>query len=189
MKKIILSALMLVGCLSLVSCSNEEKPLRTFELKENQTFTIDKYKFDFAYTPCYCLSYQYDWDNNTGKPINEKYTWHDSKVQNLPFSYTQITIKIFTSTISISVDFDNLALNKLYEDAPNKIWLGGPLQDGESVGLYKEKDENSEYLGSGIFTDADNGLLIYSPSTFDYSDYSLTFNSKTTPFELKEIDK
>lgn len=97
MKKIILSALMLVGCLSLVSCSNEEKPLRTFELKENQTLTIDKYKFDFAYTPCFYATHYSDLGG--GFVDETKTQWYEGKVQNLPFSYSKITVKIFSSSI------------------------------------------------------------------------------------------
>ena len=41
MKKIILSVLALISCFSLGSCSNEEKPLKAIQLKENQTLKID----------------------------------------------------------------------------------------------------------------------------------------------------
>lgn len=58
MKKIILSTLALISCLSLGSCSNEEKPLKTIQLKENQTLKIDKYVFDYSMSsPCFYGDY------------------------------------------------------------------------------------------------------------------------------------
>lgn len=179
MKKIILSALMLAGCLSLVSCSNEEKPLRTFELKENQTLTIDKYKFEFTYIPCFYVSY---FDENAGIIDVNNPQWHESRLQSLPFSYTKVTINLYSTSITVSVNFDNVSLNKLFdEDSAYNL--------ANYWALYSSKDESSACLGDGFIIDNNTNTFIYSPSSFDYSDYSLTFNSKTTPFELKEINK
>ena len=67
--------------------------------------------------------------------------------------------------------------------------IGGSLFNGESTGLYISKDQSQASLGVGILIDSKNSTFIYSPESFDYSDYTLTFNANTTPYELKEVSK
>lgn len=185
MKKIILSALALISCFSLGSCSNEEKPLKTIQLKENQTLKIDKYEFSFAYTNCY----YYDLIDIEHGLIDSNIIWYDAKLQSLPFAYTSIILKVYSNSLTISVDFNNEALDKLYEDSKKIISVDSPLSNGESASLYTSKSLNQDRIAYGILIDSKTSTFIYSPESFDYSDYTLTFNANTTPYELKEVSK
>lgn len=188
MKKIILSVLALISCFSLGSCSNEEKPLKTIQLKENQTLKIDKYELSFGYTDCYYCRYEFD--DEHGSINMNNILWYDAKLQSLPFAYTTIIFKVYSNSLTISVDFNNEALDKLYEDSRKYMTnIGGSLFNGESTGLYISKDQSQASLGVGILIDSKNSTFIYSPESFDYSDYTLTFNANTTPYELKEVSK
>lgn len=184
MKKIILSVLALISCFSLSSCSNEEKPLKTIQLKENQTLRIDKYEFGFSYVNCYYCKYG-DADDYT-----EELVWRNAKIQNLPFSYTTIILKVYSNSLTISVDFNTEKINSLIEK-----YNSGPINtssyavEGEKIDLYSQENTNSTVIGRGILTDSKTSTFIYSPESFDYSDYTLTFNANTTPYELKEVSK
>lgn len=188
MKEIILSTLALISCLSLGSCSNEEKPLKTIQLKENQTLKIDKYEFSFDYINCYYRDLA-DVVNIEHGLTDSDFIWRDAKLQSLPFAYTSIILKVYSNSLAISVDFNNEALNKLYEDSKKIINVDSPLFNGEFASLYTSKNLNQDRIAYGILIDSKTSSFIYSPESFDYSDYSLTFNANTTPYELKEVSK
>lgn len=194
MKKIILSALALISCLSLGSCSNEEKPLKTIQLKENQTLKIDKYVFDYSMSsPCFYGDYMSIDPKNDNQYIN--WTWQEGKIFQFPQKYTNISLLIYESTIKVEIDYDLVEISNFFNDGKRYNVNKTFFTVGQSTTLYSDKNlsDSSLILGIGVVTkiewDDSDGEFIYSPESFDYSDYALTFNANTTPYELKEVSK
>lgn len=194
MKKIILSTLALISCLFLGSCSNEEKPLKTIQLKENQTLKIDKYVFDYSMSsPCFYGNYMSIDPKNDNQYIN--WTWQEGKIFQFPQKYTNISLLIYESTIKVEIDYDLVEISNFFNDGKRYNVNKTFFTVGQSTTLYSDKNlsDSSLILGIGVVTkikmDDSDGEFIYSPESFDYSDYSLTFNANTTPYELKEVSK
>lgn len=194
MKKIILSVLALISCFSLGSCSNEEKPLKTIQLKENQTLKIDKYVFDYSMSsPCFYGDYMSIDSKNDNQYIN--WTWQEGKIFQFPQKYTNISLLIYESTIKVEIDYDLVEISNFFNDGKRYNVNKTSFTVGQSTTLYSDKNlsDSSLILGIGVVTkierDDSDGEFIYSPESFDYSDYSLTFNANTTPYELKEVSK
>lgn len=194
MKKIILSVLALISCFSLGSCSNEEKPLRTIQLKENQTLKIDKYVFDYSMSSsCFYGDYMSVDPKNDGQYLN--WTWQEGKIFQFPQKYTNISLLIYESTIKVEIDYDLVEISNFFNDGKRYNVNKTCFTVGQSTTLYSDKNlsDSSLILGIGVVTkierDDSDGEFIYSPESFDYSDYSLTFNANTTPYELKEVSK
>lgn len=61
--------------------------------------------------------------------------WYDAKLQSLPFAYTTIIFKVYSNSLTISVDFNNEALDKLYEDSRNMTNIGA-LYSMENLQVY-----------------------------------------------------
>lgn len=193
MKKIILSTLALISCLSLASCSNEEKPLKTIQLKENQVLKIDKYEFSYSrFFSCYYGHYMSVDPKNDGQYLN--WTWEEGKLFQFPQEYTCISLVLYSSSIEVKVDYDVTSIND-FVDSGKKYNDKTSFTVGQSTTLYSDKNlsDSSLILGIGVVTkiewDDSDGEFIYSPESFDYSDYSLTFNANTTPYELKEVSQ
>ncbi len=194
MKKIILFILALISCLSLGSCSNEEKPLKTIQLKENQTLKIDKYVFDYSMSsPCFYGDYMSIDPKNDNQYIN--WTWQEGKIFQFPQKYTNISLLIYESTIKVEIDYDLVEISNFFNDGKRYNVNKTFFTVGQSTTLYSDKNlsDSSLILGIGVVTkiewDDSDGEFIYSPESFDYSDYSLTFNANTTPYELKEVSQ
>lgn len=130
---------------------------------------------------------------NDNQYIN--WTWQEGKIFQFPQKYTNISLLIYESTIKVEIDYDLVEISNFFNDGKRYNVNKTFFTVGQSTTLYSDKNlsDSSLILGIGVVTkiewDDSDGEFIYSPESFDYSDYSLTFNANTTPYELKEVSQ
>lgn len=156
MKKIILSTLALISCLSLGSCSNE-KPSSSMELGEKDSLLItqNSQKIDFNY--------------GSSIPCIGAYSFFKARGNLLlyPFAYCKIKVDIFNSYLKVYVNFDFKKLNSDIEKHSSDY-----TQRVDSI--YTIEDLNMENpIGQGFATndDEDNLLFVYD----QYKSYTYTY--------------
>lgn len=130
---------------------------------------------------------------NDNQYIN--WTWQEGKIFQFPQKYTNISLLIYESTIKVEIDYDLVEISNFFNDGKRYNVNKTFFTVGQSTTLYSDKNlsDSSLILGIGVVTkierDDSDGEFIYSPESFDYSDYTLTFNANTTPYEFKEVSK
>lgn len=172
MEKIILSALALISCLSLGSCSNE-KPSSSMELGEKDSLLItqNSQKIDFNYglsIPCIGTYSSFGASGN---------------LLLYPFAYCKIKVDIFNSYLKVYVNFDFKKLNSDIEKHSSDY-----TQRVDSI--YSSEDLNMENpIGQGFATNDDENNLLFVYDQYKSYTYTYGFDSEIQFNIIQEVSK
>lgn len=170
MKKIILSALALVSCLSLASCSNEN-PSSSVTLGENDSLSITQ------------NSQMINYDYKTMLPCIGSYDTF-SVYGNLllyPIDYCEIKVNIFDSYLKVYINFDFKKLDSEFKKHPSNYTSPARIDN-----IYSIDDANEENpLGRGFAINDDKSNLLFVYDQYKNYTYTYGFNS-LVQFNIKQ---